>query len=403
MQALFINAHSALAQLGAWLTRIPAWLFYPLLTLIAAFKTTFNWSGSFLGAAADAFPAAQGELSTNFLGIAIYRWSNGSPTIFLGLSVVATVAASLLIFRFQRQRTRDVIVLRVTFILAVSWPVLMSNLTWLGTGNAFFPLFIVMVVLGTNRAWVAIGVLGAVATHPEQSLAAGVAMLVLTLARPFALWRAQSLALTIPAGLVTGATALWLTSAGVPGRLARLDETLGDGLRASIRNGVLGAFAWWGVWWVVVFLVLVNVSRRDRLVIFLAAIVVPGAFIASTLDGTRVFTGVASATGLALMAFVIRPSEENPEAVPATTSDAIAPARSTQHLQASLPLAYFFGALVVLPNLQYAMWSDPVPRPGTYWFGLVENYGPNVWNYLINNDDAVALVFRIASVIATQY
>jgi hypothetical protein len=169
------------------------------------------------------------------------------------------------------------------------------------------------------------------------------------------------------AGLVvTVGSGIWIQASELSGRFPSLAENFVLSVRFSLRYSILGVYTWWGLWWILIFIILAMVRGRSRLVYFLAAVVVPGSFAFITDNYTRVFAGTALAIGIAsLWLLLTRESRETP------TSGTPSEAESrNSYLALGIWAALFF----LLPNLNFMMPGEGVPVPGAYWVGLVENY-----------------------------
>lgn len=88
---------------------------------------------------------------------------------------------------------------------------------------------------------------------------------------------------------------------GTESRLDAFAVNLGEALDFAVSRDLLGLYAGWGVWWIVIIGSLGLMKRRDGVITVIAAIGIPFLAMSMTLDGNRVFAGVGAATGLALL------------------------------------------------------------------------------------------------------
>lgn len=354
---------SATTRLGIWLSAIPIGAFIALVTALAFLKSTFLWRGSFFYQEAAGFPTPVTHFSTNFLPIVIHRASGDYVSlVFLATSLLALAAAVVALIYFLWQPTDVSETRRIAIILAFSWPGVLVVLPWIGNGTAFLPLFLVLTLLA-RPVWIWLPALVlAIATHPEHTFV-GLSLLALLAIRPeFKGFRTRALVGAALAGSVVLATSLWLSTQGVSGRQNEFTGGIDFALPFAFRNGVLGAYTWWGLWWLVVAFVLVVVSRRTRWMLLLVAVLIPAVMTAFTADYTRVFVGVTLPVGVALVTYLFKERR-------------VTQSSTEQQLpRAGIALGFWFLAFLLLPNLIFMMPGDGVPTPGSYWVGLVENY-----------------------------
>ena len=352
------------SRLGAWLARIPFWVFAALVLAIAAAKTTFIWRLPNVHGAAPAFPEPR-ENSDLFLGIISYQVVGGSNWGYLILNGAALFFASLLIWLSSPKEERFSATGRTRLILAFSWPFVATHLAWFGHGTEFFPLGIALAILA-QRNWVwLLGIFIAALAHPAQTFAAFTTLAVLTLASQFRAWRRRAiLGMLIGGASLVGFT-LWLRTAELPSRITLAIEAMPLSLLNPLRHGILGPYSGWGVWWIVVIIAFAIANRQGRIFIALAAFVIPSLGAMLNWDGTRDFVGPAAAVGLVLLLFIFNPRQpEGPAVVSAGWQRP-----SSETILAVMALLFLF-----LPNIQIMMIGDGIPEPGWMWVGLFENY-----------------------------
>lgn len=357
-------AASATGRLGSRLLRLDFRLFLVLIAAISALRTTFFWRGSFFYQEAAAFPEPVTHFSNNFLAVVIHRSAGDYVSAwFLGLSLIALAAAIISFIYFLSRDTSCPENRRIIIILAFSWPAVLVVLPWIGNGTAFLPLFLLMGLLA-KRLWVRIvGIVFAVATHPEHTLVGLLLLLILSMSSEFRCFRPAALQGFIVALLGTALSTLWLYAQASPSRMGALSSGADFALPFAFRYGTLGAYTWWGLWWIVVAVAFALVGKRTRWVLALVGIVVPGIFTSITADYTRVFVGITIPISLALVTILFQ-----------SRGDPTSGVERTIRAQPGLALGAWFLALVLLPNLIFMMPGDGVPLPGSYWVGLVENY-----------------------------
>ena len=355
---------AGLTQFGAWLLRMPMWIFLLLVGAIALAKVTFVWKALYFARSAQLFPQPLDTQSNQVIGIAVYRLTGGSPWLYASIAAASMLAAVLIVWRAGLNPQASAEIKRIRLIFALSWPLVLANLAWFGDGREYLPFFIALAVLVRTPWLAAVGVLGATLSHPEHAFLAFGLLLVLSMAPEFRSWRVRASLATAFALVVLVTASIWQFLGGAESRLSVLLELLNDSVRAFLRHGFLGAYSWWGVWWILVVAAFLAVRGKSRWIVALSALVMPAFVTALALDGTRVFAAVASAVGLAILHLFT-----------ATDSHSkFSPKEPRSPQGAPLVMAFVLIALVVLPNVQVKMIGDGIPSPGYFWVGLVENY-----------------------------
>ena len=358
-----VQVGSAVTRLGRALLAMPIWQFVAVVIGVAALKSTFFWKGSFFYQEAAAFPSPVTHFSTNFLAVALHKVSGEYVSlVFLSASLLALAITVTSFILYQWQRVPSPEYRRIIVVLVFAWPAVLVVLPWIGNGTAFLPMFMVFGLLA-RRIWVWLPALVlATATHPEHAFV-GLALLALLATRPeFVQFRLRALIGTAISGVTVLLSVLWLNTNGVSGRGNEFTSGIDFALPFAFRHGVLGAYTWWGMWWLVIGVALVVVSRRSRWYILALAIVAPAIMTAFTADYTRVFVGVTIPIGIAVLSYLVSTQTHEEEVLDPTG------------IQPGFALGLWFVAFTLLPNLIFMMPGDGVPTPGTYWVGLVENY-----------------------------
>ena len=364
---VLLRIHLGIVRIGSWLATSSSVVFVSLVVLIAVCKSTIKVRTNDLFDTSLAFPTPVGPRSTNIVDVLLVRATGFSNPRFLVISFVAlTGAAVLLAFMVKRFSGDAPLAGRMSLIFAMSWPLVLADLSWLGVANAGAPVFLVLFVLGRHWLPVTVGLVGWVLSHPELALAGAFSLLVLTFIPEFSYWRRRAAAAVFLAGTCTALGAIWLANAGVASRGGVLQENAVVSLTAFLRNGTLGVYSWWAFWWIVVVALLIGISGSSRTWLALALVVIPGLFTLITLDGTRVFSSVAAASGVVVITVAVR-----------TMSDPCLP--ESQSASRRLPashtyLGYLFLAFILFPNVQVQMPDDRIPLPGGFLVGLVENF-----------------------------
>mgnify|MGYP006440251159 CR=1 FL=1 len=359
-----------LTRFGSWLAGLQLRSFVLLAVGVAIVKATFFWRGSFFYLEVASFPAPASHLSSNFVPVAMHG-AFQQFGLFLGplllltetLALVgATVAFVILLWPYTRNHVDQ----RLLILLALTWPGVQTVLPWLGNGTAYLPLFLLLGLLGP-KLWIRlVGVVGSSATHPEQSFVAYSLLLILSIVPEFRAFRGRATVGASTAFAVTLTSGIWIQTAELNGRFPSLAENFLLSVRFSSRYSILGTYTWWGLWWLVILLVLVLLGKRSRLLYLFVAVMVPGLFAFITDNYTRVFAGTALAVGIASVWLLITRTNQGTAA-------------SVEHHDAglekrNLALGLWTTLFLLLPTLSFMMPGEGVPVPGAYWIGLIENY-----------------------------
>lgn len=354
----------AVERLGRRLLAMDMWKFVLVIAAIAALKSTFFWRGSFFYAETEAFPKPVTHFSSNFLAIALHRISEPFVSVgFLGASVIALASAIWLFIVYVSREISDNEDRRIVIILGFTWPAVMVVLPWIGNGTAFLPLFVLIAMMSRSRLLSGLGLLLAIATHPEHTFV-GFALLAVLTSRPeFRRFRKRAFIATVVSLACVLLVTVWLSSEASPSRAGALSSGVEFAFPFALRHGILGVYTWWGLWWLVLAAVLVVTSIRTRWLVFSVGVVVPGIFTAITADYTRVFVGITIPLSIAFVTVLI--SRNRPQSGVEPENAALKP---------GLALGSWFVVLILLPNLIFMMPGDGVPTPGMYWVGLLQNF-----------------------------
>lgn len=344
-------------RIGIWLASIPAWAFALTVGVVFLAKVAIDWQINVIHSAANPTEGSASFDASNFLGIAIFRLLNYSTVLYALVAIGALALAVLSLWRLGGGSQTDRLESRTLMMWALAWPLLLGDLAWLGNGFEFLPLFIVLSVLARRWSVVVAGAVLASLTHPEQALVAFASLLVLSLAPEFRSYRLRASIGSVAALTATVITSLWLAARGTESRAEFFFEWFIDAAAQFAGNTVLLVYSGWGVWWLLLLLAFGLLGRRGKTVIIISAILIPTAVTATTLDGTRVFVGVASAVGVALYAFLARSLQGSPDMTHAVN----------EHGRALLGISFL--AFLILPNLQIVIWGD-LASPHRIWLDI---------------------------------
>jgi len=340
---------------GLWLSRIPLGLFVVLSAAIVALKSPIIpvWV---VGEVAEAFPEPVGKQSNVFVGILLWRLVGGNE-YFAAVGLLAILAAVVVVWLCSSSKRMSSVDGRSQLLLALTWPPVLSGVAWFGYGTEFFPLGIAIAVL-TQRKWiVAFGAVLASLSHPEIALASFTCLLVLSLAQPFGRFRLSALIGLLVSAPIWVASTAWMRANGAESRLDAFAINLREALEFAVSRDLLGLYAGWGIWWIVIIGSLGLMKRRDALITVVAAVGIPFLAMSLTLDGNRVFAGVGAATGLAVL-WQIFETDEN---------DGVR-SKKTETAEITRTSAWTLGivasATLVMPFVQYFFAS---PLVGFNW------------------------------------
>jgi hypothetical protein len=355
-------------RLEAWLTG-RSWLALSALFLII---TLAKGGFAFEVAAQDAqptFPYPQPGLTALSFGLPALVWAFNiqGQTMLIGIMVLALIAVgyTLCAWLVQRSFTGQGRVLALICLgLGPTISVLLGNV-----GRHDFLVIFGGIILGLRgyRWWGAIvGAALMLLGNPEQAVVAlAIASLVSFVSR-FKNYRTKVLTVTGAAFLIYLALEMWASSLGIQGRSDWLGYHFKVSLLNFLGNGYLSLFAGYSLLWILVLWAVRKTGGRERVILIIAAIVVPFAVTLTTADQTRVFVGVSTAVLFMIISVDITPFTE-------------ALARITPNV-----VAWAFAVAVFLPVLDVTYRGfQRIPYLWLYDFvvstGVVQKLGMGPW------------------------
>lgn len=246
----------------------------------------------------ESFPTPRDTWAQLSYGMRTVHWIIGSEASLVpivaatGLLLLA-IAVVLTASRHVESRQEGLLVL-VVILMGPAITVFLSNF---GRPDAFTITGGLMVgLLGRRPIWAAIGAVLMVLGNPEQAVVGTVLLLVLTLIPPLRPWRGGALISSAIALVGFASLVIYARSTGVGSRLQYLPDLLGNSIYGFTANLSLGIYAGYAILWIVLGAFVLRLSAIHTLIAVVSAIVIPLAITAATLDQTRVFVGVTTAS-----------------------------------------------------------------------------------------------------------
>ena len=351
-----------LQHLSLWLARLAGWKFLLLVAAIAISKSTISWHTDFLAAASSDELSKDDFAASNLIATELFRLLGMNASLYAVIALSALGCAAFLLWRLGLSASAGGrIQSRTLAIWALGWPILYADLAWFGNGHELLPLFFVLSVAARPTPLWIVGTMLVALSHPEQGFIAFISLFVLSMSSPFRQYRSKAITGVASSLLTVLATTVWLSGQAVQPRTFKFFDLLGSALELFVKNAPIIVYSGWGVWWLLVLFALASMRvRRDVLVVVAATIVLPLTVAALTVDGVRVFTGVAGAVGVTIFIFLSKQlglAQEAPRQ------------KSEQGL-----LGLSFLVFLILPNVQTVYWGE-ILSPGTYWINLVKILG----------------------------
>lgn len=178
---------------------------------------------------------------------------------------------------------------------------------------------------GYKTAFVAGLWLGAV--NAEQALLAVLAYVAVALGLGLAREarvRAGALGVALGVALVKGYALVWLPER--QSRLLILWQNLSKSLVRAADSGSVGIYAWYGLSWLLVagWFLTARVASRERFLVLLGLVALPGLATFATLDGTRVFVCTSWPAFALFVATTVSPERQLQDRVPLRSLSALA-------------------------------------------------------------------------------
>lgn len=298
----------------------------------------------------ESFPTPRDTWAQLSYGMRTIHWIIGSEvslvpivaaTGLLLLAITIVITAS----RHAGSRLEGLLVL-VVILMGPAITVFLSNF---GRPDAFtITGGLIVGLLGRRPIWAAIGAILMVLGNPEQAVVGTVLLLVLTLIPPLRPWRGGALISSAITLVGFSLLLLYARTTGVGSRLQYLPELLGNSIYGFVANLSLGIYAGYAILWIVLGAFALRLTIPQASLVAVAAIVIPLTITAVTLDQTRVFVGVTTASI---------------GTITASTAPHITRWMKSQRF--SLPIITLLAVGVFLPAFEVS--ADHVVRPPFAW------------------------------------
>lgn len=332
------------------LGRLPMWGFALALICLAVIKGGFTIN-ALIPEPLSNYPTPPSTFSSTSYGLRTLAWllrmDYPGSYVVLGL-IITAITLGFIAWAVPRVSQPDDS--RIILVLILLGPITLILLNNIGRHDVLMILGgSILGLLGRNWIWALVGVMIMVLGNPEQSIVATVLLLSLTSMPQLRAWRAG-------AGLAVGVSALasitlglWAHSVGVESRIGFITGLLGNSIYQFFGNFPLSVYAGYGIVWVVVIWVMRQASTSLRWLIGFALLAIPFAMTAITLDQTRVFVGLTTASIVAVLVI----------SVPQMRQASIASGFVN-------PLFWVFATGLFLPAIE--VWSKGYVRVPYAWF-----------------------------------
>lgn len=306
-----------ITELGERVQRMGPGSFAVAVALVVLLKVPVGFVGVGVDRSAEALPAAWNYASSSILPSIVYRYVLiGSGDAWEKLSKALSLAVLLLpvlvyyVQSGQASRSSGSVSWKLFVTLMAGSSIVGTATSGIGHYTSFFLLFATLCVVVRNEASALGLVATAVLSHPEVSVVAFSALLVLTRSPDYRHFRRRA-AWGVLLGLAaTLTTSIWVhLTASTNATRAELLTQFGDGLLLTWQGGMTRIFSWYGAGWALVALAIAVASRQCRWAMIVGLVLIPGLATLLTTDGTRVaasascaaFTAVAVVTARSLM------------------------------------------------------------------------------------------------------
>lgn len=305
--SVLATVSGGLTRLGGWLVRLPFGAFCVVVLGIGALRIGPSGVGpAFLvpiREAGAAFPEPTGSFSSSLGSVLVAKLVGDRPdALWWALGGLAwLLVLGLLVWQSRAAGGWQ----RAAVVLIAASPALATSLSTLGHYDLWLLAGAALLVLG--RRWWPLGIVLAVLGNPEQCLVAALALILVGLAlRARELWVRGLVWFGV--ALVTWAVLqIWLAgaTAGDGSRLGWLSDPAKTLLGVRLFLGVwpLAAYAFLGIFWLVLVVLIAQLARADSRArwALAAVVVIPAGASLLTLDGTRVFVTCSLAALLGIL------------------------------------------------------------------------------------------------------
>jgi hypothetical protein len=312
---------------------------------------------------AHALPLAYDYTSSGVTAGLLYRALGLNGLTWMILTALFVVVATLAPVVSVWRRAVDPSRWRLALLVMVAWQALPSTSQLLGDYQSLLLAFLSLGMVA-RRTWLWVPMLLlAVLSGPEPAAIGFGCLLIGSLAPPLRRWRTKAVVGLVCALTWFAASSVWLAAAGAYSRRESMLHDVVPTLAINAAQGVLGVYAWWGPWWILVGFMLVVSNRLGRWSLFIGAVAIPGLATALTWDGTRVFVCVSAPIGLAIALAYLRDERASAPMVSRPQQPPLQHTRSA--LTASIAL--WLVALILMPPLVSnfgpgfrAQWTGPL-------------------------------------------
>jgi hypothetical protein len=219
----------------------------------------------------------------------------------------------------------------------------------------------VLGIKGRSLSWALIGIFLMLLGNPEQAVVATTSLALLSLTPAMQAWRRGSLFSMFVAVFTWAGLWIWARNLGVSGRGDLLIPNLKDSLELFFLNLPLVLYSGFGLMALLVMWAIADSFRSARVLVVLAALVIPITVTMVTLDQTRVLVAVSTAS---LAALTIRYSPEIYDYV--------------KHLL-RYPLTLLVLFVVLLPAIE-VVYPGKIRTPWEFYYSYLVSWGDRfIW------------------------
>lgn len=303
--ALAVQGHRAARRLldsaARRLLTMPPAAFVALVIVVTVVRAGLGFYGTWHTAQnAHALPHAYDYTSSGVTSGLLYRALHLNGLTWMALTAALVALAVLAPVVTTGRRSTHPAAWRLALLVMVAWQAVPATAQFLGDYQAVL-LACVSVAMVARRWWAWSAMLALAALSGPETSALGFACLLIgTTAPALRPWRRKAVVGVILSLGWLAASSWWLAHDGVVSRWEYLVRDIVPTVSINAVQGLLGVYAWWGPWWVLVGLVTAATTGRHRWILLLATVLIPGLATTLTWDGTRVFVAVSAPIGLAM-------------------------------------------------------------------------------------------------------